>query len=144
MHEYISAVRVWECTFPGLPEEVGRARRFTRDVLGNAPYAEAAALVVTELATNAVLHTTSGHPAGGTFHLTLTATPRSALITVTDTGGAHSIPQATRRGADDPHGRGLALVEALTHRLTIRGDKHGHTITAELTSEPETREVAAC
>jgi hypothetical protein len=45
---------------PGFPEEVSRARRWTRDILAGSPLAEDAELIVSELSANAVLHTASG------------------------------------------------------------------------------------
>jgi serine/threonine-protein kinase RsbW len=54
----------WSRTFPGRPEQVGQARLFTRSVLAGRPEADSAALVVSELATNAVRHTASGEPRG--------------------------------------------------------------------------------
>ena len=40
MHEYTSTARVWGLTCPGFPEEVSRARRWTRDILRGSPLAE--------------------------------------------------------------------------------------------------------
>lgn len=48
-------------TFPGHMEQVGHARRWTRNILADSPYADAAALIVTELSTNALLHSSSGN-----------------------------------------------------------------------------------
>ena len=60
MDEYTSRTRVWGFTCPGSPEEVGRARRWTRDILRESSCADAAELIVSELGSNAVLHTASG------------------------------------------------------------------------------------
>ena len=51
-------------TFPGLPEEIHKARRFIRQCLDGSPVAADAGLIVSELATNALRHTASGSPAG--------------------------------------------------------------------------------
>ncbi|MEV6183724.1 ATP-binding protein, partial [Streptomyces sp. NPDC052015] len=68
MHEYTSTARVWGLSCPGFPEEVSRARRWTRDVLRGSPFAEDAELIVSELSANAILHTASGLESGS-FHL---------------------------------------------------------------------------
>ncbi|WP_078941475.1 hypothetical protein [Streptomyces cellulosae] len=52
MHEYTSTARVWGLTCPGFPEEVSRARRWTRDILRGSPLAEDAELIVSELSAN--------------------------------------------------------------------------------------------
>jgi anti-sigma regulatory factor (Ser/Thr protein kinase) len=131
MHEYTSKVRIWELTCPGLFEEVGRARRWTRDILSGTPYADDATLIVSELATNAVQHTASGSE-GEAFALTLTRTSDSVTITVTDSGGTRTTPHVQSPDQDTPHGRGLALITLLAHRVEIHGDELGHTVTAEL------------
>lgn len=107
-------------------------------------FADDAALIVTELGANALVHTVSGSPAGGAFHLSLTVAGSSVTITVTDHGGTPTTPKATPPDADATHGRGLALVEALASRIRIHGDERGHTVTAELTAEHDAREGAAC
>ncbi len=52
MHEYTCTARVWGLTCPGFPEEVSRARRWTRDILRGSPLAEDAELIVSELSAN--------------------------------------------------------------------------------------------
>ncbi|MBD0739059.1 ATP-binding protein [Streptomyces sp. CBMA29] len=131
MHEYMSSPRVWGLTCPGSPEEVGRVRRWTRDVLRDSPYADDAALIVTELSANAVLHTASGGM--GAFHVSLAVSPAVVSISVTDSGGTKSAPTVEHPDAEDTHGRGLAMVTALAHHVETRGDQHGHTVTAHLT-----------
>ncbi|NLU66754.1 ATP-binding protein [Streptomyces sp. HNM0574] len=130
MDEYMSRARVWEFTCPGRSEEVSRVRRWTRDILTGSPQADDAALIVTELATNALLHSSSGRCA---FHVTVTRSPRTLAISVTDAGGKPGAPRVEAPDETEPHGRGLGLVSALADRLRIRGDeKSGHTVTAEL------------
>jgi anti-sigma regulatory factor (Ser/Thr protein kinase) len=138
MHEYGSKVRIWELTCPDHLEEVGRARRWTRDVLSDSGHADDAALIVTELGTNALLHSTSGNQ-GEAFSLTISRTPETVLISVTDAGGTRTTPHVEHPDENDTHGRGLALVSTLAQRLHINGDdKHGHTVTAELTTSTAT------
>ncbi|MEW1860689.1 ATP-binding protein [Streptomyces sp. NPDC088194] len=131
MDEYTSRVRVWGLTCPGSPEEVGRARRWTRDILRESPCADDAALIVTELGANALLHTISGDPAG-TFHITLAVSAQLVSISVTDSGGTKTAPRVERPTVEDTHGRGLSMVNALAQRVETHGDRHGHTVTAHL------------
>jgi anti-sigma regulatory factor (Ser/Thr protein kinase) len=132
MHEYTSRVRTWELTCPGSPAEVGRARRWTRHILRDAPCADDAALIVAELGANALLHTASGD-IGGAFYVTVHATNETVSISVTDHGGTRATPQVEHAGDDATHGRGLAIVTALASRVETHGDQHSHTVTAHLT-----------
>jgi anti-sigma regulatory factor (Ser/Thr protein kinase) len=131
MHEYTSKTRVWGLSCPGFPEEISRARRFTRDILHGSPVAEAAELIVSELSTNAILHTASGQ-CHGTFHLALAVTPRVVALSVTDDGGTGTAPKIEHQDQDAEHGRGLSMVTALAHRVVIHDTHDGHTVTAEL------------
>ncbi|MEU5108768.1 ATP-binding protein [Streptomyces sp. NPDC021354] len=139
MHEYMSSARAWGLTCPGFPEEIGRARRWTRDILSDHPCADIAALIVSELSTNAVTHTASGSPTG-TFHVALALSAQVVAISVTDAGGQPGKPHPIEPDQDATHGRGLSIVMALAHHLGITGDEHGHTVTAELL----TPAAAAC
>src|SRR5579884_4013538 len=60
MDEYMSRRGVWYLTCRNSPEEIGRARRWTRDMLQGQPIADDAELIVSELSTNALLHSASG------------------------------------------------------------------------------------
>ncbi|GEB51948.1 ATP-binding protein [Streptomyces cacaoi] len=131
MHEYTSKVRIWELTCPGLPEEIGRVRRWTRDVLSGTPYADDAALIVSELGSNALLHSASGSP-NGSFHVSLHRSPGTVVLAVTDTGGAETKPHVESPDENDINGRGLGLVTALASRVRISGDDYGRTVTVEM------------
>jgi anti-sigma regulatory factor (Ser/Thr protein kinase) len=71
-----------------------------------------AALVVTELVTNAVLH------GRGPIDLRLRLAPRHLVVEVQD--GTQVLPRRRRAGAEDEGGRGLQLVSALTERWGTR------------------------
>ncbi|MDT0308829.1 ATP-binding protein [Streptomyces sp. DSM 44917] len=117
-------------TFPARPEEITRARRWTRAVLGTHPCADDAALVVTELGTNAIAHTTSPHPA---FRLAITDDGGQAVtISVTDSGSTASRPHVEHADDGATGGRGLYLVTACATAWQVTGDHHGHTVTAHL------------
>jgi anti-sigma regulatory factor (Ser/Thr protein kinase) len=131
MHEYTSSARVWGLTCPGFPEEVSRARRWTRDILRDSPLAEDAELIVSELSANAILHTASGLESGR-FHLALAVSGRAIALSVTDDGGTATAPKAEHQADDAEHGRGLSLVGVIAHRVVIHDSDAGRTVTAEL------------
>lgn len=136
MHEYTSTARVWGLTCPGFPEEVSRARRWTRDILAGSPLAEDAELIVSELGANAILHTASGRPAGS-FHLALAVSAQVIALSLTDGGDAETAPKAKHPGEEATHGRGLGMVSALAHRVVVRNSEYGHTVTAELFTDSQ-------
>ncbi|MGW5662861.1 ATP-binding protein [Streptomyces sp. NPDC003758] len=135
MHEYTSQIRTWGLTCPGFPEEVSRARRWTRDILRGSPLAEDAELIVSELSANAILHTASGQ-ASGRFHLALAVSPQVIALSVTDDGGTDSAPKVERPREDAVHGRGLGMVSAIAHRVVVHDSHGGYTVTAELFKQP--------
>ncbi|MFF8810690.1 ATP-binding protein [Streptomyces pactum] len=69
---------------------------------------ENAELVVSELFTNAVRHTTSEQ-----VRCEVRLTGSRLRLEVADQGCARTVPRARRPGADQEGGRGLMLVEAL-------------------------------
>ncbi|MFD7872915.1 ATP-binding protein [Streptomyces sp. NPDC059766] len=134
MHEYTSTTRVWGLSCPGFPEEVSRARRWTRDILRGSPLAEDAELIVSELSANAILHTASGRETGS-FHLAVAVSAQVVAVSVTDDGGMGTAPKVDQTEHQDQnaeHGRGLGMVSALAHRVVIHESQAGHTVTAEL------------
>jgi anti-sigma regulatory factor (Ser/Thr protein kinase) len=131
MHEYTSTARVWGLSCPGFPEEVSRARRWTRDILCGSPLADDAELIVSELSANAILHTASGLRPGG-FHLALAVSPHVVALSVTDEGGTGTAPKAGHQDDQAEHGRGLGMVSAIAHRVVVHYSHSGHTVTAEL------------
>ncbi|MDX3747377.1 ATP-binding protein [Streptomyces sp. AK08-02] len=131
MHEYTSTARVWGLTCPGFPEEISRARRWTRDILRDSPMADDAELIVSELSTNAVLHTASGLEAGS-FHLALAVSAQVIALSVTDDGGTGTAPKVEHQGQEAEHGRGLGMVSAIAHRVVVHDSQGGYTVTAEL------------
>ncbi|MFH8771674.1 ATP-binding protein [Streptomyces sp. NPDC017958] len=135
MHEYTSTARVWGLSCPGFPEEVSRARRWTRDILRGSPLAADAELIVSELSANAILHTASGLESGR-FHLALAVSPQVIALSVTDDGGAATAPKVEDQAEDAEHGRGLGMVSAIAHRVVVHDSDGGHTVTAELFAQP--------
>ncbi|MEV6840839.1 ATP-binding protein [Streptomyces sp. NPDC051133] len=131
MHEYTSTARVWGLSCPGFPEEVSRARRWTRDILRGSPLAEDAELIVSELSTNAIRHTASGRQSG-IFHLAVAVSAQVVAVSVTDDGGTGTAPKVEHQDQDAEHGRGLGMVSAIAHRVVVHNSDKGYTVTAEL------------
>ncbi|MFG2606853.1 ATP-binding protein [Streptomyces sp. NPDC048514] len=131
MHEYTSKARVWGLSCPGFPEEVSRARRWTRDILRGSPLADDAELIVSELSANAILHTASGLE-HGSFHLAVAVSAQVVAVSVTDDGGTGTAPKVEHQDQDAEHGRGLGMVSVIAHRVVVHDSDQGHTVTAEL------------
>ncbi|MYS59298.1 ATP-binding protein [Streptomyces sp. SID5468] len=111
---------------------MGNARSWTRDTLRDMPCADDAALIVSELGTNALRHTASGG-ANGAFQVTLALSGRVLAISVLDAGGVKETPTIRHSGPGAQDGRGLAMVSALATLLEVRGDHRGRIVTATMT-----------
>ncbi|MEU2877374.1 ATP-binding protein [Streptomyces sp. NPDC007070] len=103
-------------------------------VLDGHPRAEDAALIVTELGTNAVMHTASGG-SGGSFGVALTVSEPAVTVAVTDSGSCVTTPEVQCPASDSTHGRGLAMVTALADSVMVQGGAEGRTVTAELLTQ---------
>jgi anti-sigma regulatory factor (Ser/Thr protein kinase) len=69
-----------ECAFAGEAAQVGVARRFVAGVLAGVwPDVDAAVLLTSELAANAVLHSASGKP-GGKFTVRVVVEPGDFMV----------------------------------------------------------------
>ena len=121
-------------TVPGMPEQVSRARAFvaglaTRTALGR-DSVDTAALLTSELVTNAMLHTSSGI-AGGTVTIVVVDGSDGLMVEVIDDGAPDHGPevQGDRYAA---HGHGLFLVEQLAARWGYLRDAVGTTVWFQL------------
>ncbi|MFC5957819.1 ATP-binding protein [Streptomyces pratens] len=128
------------------PAEVGRARRWTRSRLAGSgiaadePLAETLILLVSELVTNAVVHT--GCPA--VLRLSLpgtTAGEATVRLEVADRSDRAPVPRCV--DGDATGGRGLALVDGLADRWGWSTDGAGKRIWCELDRCTAAREAAA-
>jgi anti-sigma regulatory factor (Ser/Thr protein kinase) len=123
-----------ERSFEPDPIAVRGAREFALGALGDAvataqdpAFVERVLLVVSELATNAVLH------ARTPFVVRMTGGGGSVRVAVFDTSAGHPEP-----GAPDPTavtGRGLGIVEALASRWGVESAADGKWVWAELAAE---------
>jgi anti-sigma regulatory factor (Ser/Thr protein kinase) len=114
--------------FPGDERQLGALRRWLASLLPPCPARDDVLSVATELATNALQHTASGH--GGWFAVEVTWYGSIVRVAVADGGGPaepHVIGDATAE-----HGRGLLLVRGLSVRAGMSGDHHSRLVWAEI------------
>jgi two-component sensor histidine kinase len=116
--------------FSGRPDQIARARDFTKRVLGPCPVLDDAILLVSELATNAVGHTATGNE--GSFHVTIYQGESSLLIAIKDDGSGNVPVPARPADSLTETGRGLELVELIADRWGHCGDEQGRTVWFEL------------
>ena len=116
-------------SFPGNPDQIARVRGFVRLVLRTVPVADEAVLLASELATNAVVHTASGH--GGTFAVTVRRYPSAVRVEVHD-AGTHRVPTPCSRDHQEEAGRGLGLVTLMADNWGHTGDQDGRSVFFDL------------
>jgi anti-sigma regulatory factor (Ser/Thr protein kinase) len=100
-------------TFPADRQSVPAARRFATQALATiAPeLRQSVELMVSELATNCIRHVRTS------FRLTVHRTPDEIRVEVTDHGAG--TPRMRSPGPDDPTGRGLRIVDALSEQWGV-------------------------
>ncbi|MFD1271216.1 ATP-binding protein [Streptomyces kaempferi] len=122
-----------------IPQGFAQARDFTRRTLGRwalGDRGDDAALVVTELATNAVLHAVA-RPGADQTGVWLKLTLRRAHLVCAVTDQSDSPPVCPRTdGALEVHGRGLRIVEALSEHWGWTLSPAGKTVWAMLPALP--------
>jgi serine/threonine-protein kinase RsbW len=121
------APRTCTRSFPARADQISQARAFVREILAGCQLAEDAALICSELATNAVLHSDSAKP-GGRF--TVRAEIRDGdyvWVEVEDQGGRWA-----EDASSDEGGRGLDIVTALAAYWDIEGDEKARVVCARL------------
>jgi len=123
-----AVARTWERTFAAVPSQVGHARQFLADLVGSHELADDATICLSELATNAVIHSDSRNP-GGTFGVRVTADADFIRVEVTDAGGAWGRAELS---GDGLWGRGLAIVAALATSCGVTGGTSGRTAWCEV------------
>jgi serine/threonine-protein kinase RsbW len=122
------AVAAASRVFAAQPLQVAQARRFVGGVLSGIVVADDVVLCVSELASNAVLHSNSREP-GGQFAVRVWMTARGAIrAEVEDRGG----PWSPDPEAEEERGRGLLIVAALATRWGIAGSNAGRVAWLEL------------
>jgi anti-sigma regulatory factor (Ser/Thr protein kinase) len=105
--------------FPGAPESVPTARHFVSNAVADVPkeIADRAALMVSELATNAIRH------GGSDFEVLVELTSDELHVEIADSGGGS--PAVHRALPLDASGRGLHIVESLSDKWGVRNSTSG-------------------
>jgi anti-sigma regulatory factor (Ser/Thr protein kinase) len=116
--------------FSGHADQVAAARRFVASAIHDGGSArEVSRLLVSEAATNAVLHSASGD--GGTFSVQYLISDHLLRVEVHD-GGGPTGPRRRIHHIESMTGRGLDLFDALSDRWGVDGDPDGWTVWFEL------------
>jgi anti-sigma regulatory factor (Ser/Thr protein kinase) len=98
----------FERDYRGTSDQAQHVRADLVRVAADCPVSDDLVLLASELATNAILHSRSGHP-DRTFTMRVTLYPGDhAWVEVIDQGGTWTADEF-----DDEHGRGLAIVAAV-------------------------------
>lgn len=134
----MSALLSVELTLPGVTASVPSARRFVRSTLASWDLQElvdAATLVVSELATNAVLHARSD------FTVVIAVEPGGALrLEVADGSQAQPAPRRYSNGATT--GRGLSIVDDLAVDWGVDTTPRGKRVWVQLLSDHRARRAS--
>jgi anti-sigma regulatory factor (Ser/Thr protein kinase) len=123
----------YSSVFVPVPRAVGAVRRFVTGILADWGARDAladAALVSSEMATNAVVHARSA------FRVTVRRSPDGVVVAVEDAGMGRAQPHRAR-----PHelgGRGLDIVQAVADRWGCDNLDHGKVVWAEFASAAPT------
>ncbi|MEU9831943.1 ATP-binding protein [Streptosporangium sp. NPDC048047] len=133
--------RVWRREFPGRASSVPAARAWARDLLAVrlAPgVLDDVLLLLSEVVTNAVTHSDSGHTAGGRVTVHLSHGSEGVHVEVTDDGSATSAPAVHVPRTDDDGGRGMWLVALLATTWGASGndDEAGRSVWFEMLRDP--------
>jgi anti-sigma regulatory factor (Ser/Thr protein kinase) len=110
-------------SFAASQESVGAARRFVSELISDLTpeLQDAVILMVSELATNALVHAASG------FQLTVDRMKTRLRVSVADLGAG--VPSLQSPPSRQPHGRGLRIVEELSDEWgTSEAPKKGKTV----------------
>ena len=126
----------WSRTFPATAQQVREARRFLAAILEDRPATEDALLCLSELVTNALLHSRSSKP-GGSFTVWAQRHGNHLRVEVRDQGGPWATPAPMDPAGQN--GRGLAILDQLARTWGRSGDETGWTVWFEIGQDPAQR-----
>jgi anti-sigma regulatory factor (Ser/Thr protein kinase) len=109
----------WSRAYPGVPGQIGKARADVAQLLAGCPAVDNVVVCLSELASNAILHSRSGLP-GRHFGVRVeTRAGEWVRVAVDDDGGPWA---ADRPDGDIEHGHGLKIVCALSAEMGVSDD----------------------
>jgi anti-sigma regulatory factor (Ser/Thr protein kinase) len=120
------------------PGQVALTRCLVRTALeyrGLGHYASEAAIITSELVTNAIQHASNADPATGKIGVTLMRTWDGEAISVVVTDSSTVPPVKRQTTASSEHGRGLQIVEALSAHWGWNHERGGKAVYAILTKK---------
>ena len=121
----------WSRAFPATTKQIRESRQFLAGLLAGYPAADDAILCLSELATNATLHSRSREP-GGSFQVRVERHGDHIRVEVTDQGG----PWQPHARDDGRNGRGLLVVSRLANNWGRTGDENtGWTLWFEIAAQ---------
>jgi anti-sigma regulatory factor (Ser/Thr protein kinase) len=117
--------------FPAEPSSVAAARHFVRRAFEGRErlLVDTAALLTSELVTNAVVH-------GGGPTLNVGVTDEDEILRVAVTDQNPQLPVLRRVGDGDMNGRGLAIVDELADKWSVTEIDGGKTVWFSIDSRP--------
>ncbi|MFC5828227.1 ATP-binding protein [Nonomuraea insulae] len=133
-----------EMVVPGDASSVPLLRQYVTLMLTAAGHQdlERVRLVLTELMSNAVIHTRSREP-GGLVAVEVSEIGAGLVRVVVTDAGARTVPCPRRSEDDEDHGRGLCLVEAMSACWGTRPSLLGTTVWAEVLTVEESSPSSA-
>ena len=119
--------------FPASADQVSRARQLLAGILDGHQRADDALVCLSELVTNAIVHSRSGQP-GGTVTVRAQIDSHRLRVEVCDQGGPWHTPRVS---ADEQNGRGLRIVSHLATRWGCEGHSQtGWNVWFEIDAHP--------
>jgi len=118
-------------TYTPTPRTIPLARRHITELLttwGHLDLAPTAALLTSELCTNAILH---GRLPGRLYRVETSLTARTLRIAVTDPKG-EALPRTRTPNPDTTTGRGMLIVQLMASRWSVERLTVGKTVWAEI------------
>ncbi|MFC4015181.1 ATP-binding protein [Nonomuraea purpurea] len=121
----------WNRRFPATEISVSEARDWARSLLSPGtppPVLDDALLLLSEVVTNAITHSDSGHTPDGQVTVQITRMGAIIQVDVTDSGSATTAPAVRVPTLDDDGGRGLWLVDLLAEEWGFHHDDTGGSV----------------
>ena len=128
----LARARATSRSFRAHPQSVAEARRYLAALMADSAARPDAVTCLSEVATNALLHSRSGRPRGE-FTVIVRRGAAAWHVAVRDEGG----PWKRGHGGDGTSHRGLVIVAALTARWGIEGNgRAGRVVWFEIAEPP--------